>query len=508
MKRTVRVLWQLALFVGLASVGFAAPSKEPQTQGGGKDHRAAALVAALEADGFTVRPGVVGVTDILAAVNNHFIDSGAGANVGQYYKRWIVPPLPGQVTTPGFLFRLNPDEAVVYVGKTPPQGDYFSYCAFLWSRWFPDSLNPYTGDWLFSSVGDPLNNMWIKTEGQGNPFYKNTIVVLTADEGVYERIKQAAGVAGFPVSIVNPLVLPANALLLGTQSQHHDTFIVLMRTANIVSEAQQERYLNDLDWAKLYRVTPRTIVDPQPFAQPPWRERAWANEEQLVPGITAGLERLKAAILAKTPHLEARSFESIQAVPNSKEVLDPTSPGYRAKVVGESSDTPYLRTSENGEPANFIMGNDDVVVVYGVNHVASGIATYSSFAVYGEWQLYPLPPSNPPLFTYGVADPIWNGVIDMTSHAFAGSAELYIPRDPMARYLYAVRVVRSALANPRDSYSVVVPDQGVAAPLFPDAIPLDKPAMIGYRAYLNPATGAGPAYEDLVPDRAILFKVR
>jgi hypothetical protein len=146
-------------------------------------------------------------------------------------------------------------------------------------------------------------------------------------------------------------------------------------------------------------------------------------------------------------------------------------------------------------------------VVYGVNHVATGIATYSSFAVYGEWQLYPLP-LDPPLFAYGVADPIWNGVVDITSHAFARSAEHYIPRDPMARYLYAVRVVRPARANPRDPYCVVVPDQGVAGPLFPDAIPLNKPAMIGYRAYLNPATGAGPAYEDLIPDRAILFKLK
>jgi len=30
--------------------------------------------------------------------------------------------------------------------------------------------------------------------------------------------------------------------------------------------------------------------------------------------------------------------------------------------------------------------------------------------------------------------------------------------------------------------------------------------MIGYRAYLNPVTKAGPAYEDIIPDRAIWFK--
>ena len=298
--------------------------------------------------------------------------------------------LSGQADTPEFVFRLNPDEAVVYVGKTPPLGDYFSFCAFLWTRLYPDSVLP-TGDWLFASVGDPLNNAWINTEDRGNPFQKNTIIVLTADEGVYERIKEAAGFAGFPVSMVNPLVLPSNVLRLGTDA-NSDSLFVLVRTANIASQTQEQKYLADKEWATLYRVTPRVAPALQPFAQPPWRERAWINEEELVPGLTAGLERLKAAILAKTPHVQARSLESVRAVPDSKDVLldDPASPAYRKNVMGESSDTPYLRSAENGEPANFLLGNDDMVVVYGVNHMATGIATYSSLAVYGEWQLNPL----------------------------------------------------------------------------------------------------------------------
>jgi hypothetical protein len=91
----------------------------------------------------------------------------------------------------------------------------------------------------------------------------------------------------------------------------------------------------------------------------------------------------------------------------------------------------------------------------------------------------------------------------MTSLEFKGSAEEYIPHDPMARYLYAVQVVRKARAPARDPYCVIVPESGdsVLPPFYPDVIPLDKPAFIGYRAYLNPATGSGPAYEDIIPDR-------
>jgi hypothetical protein len=521
MRRTNCKQWRLAIVISLVFITFAAfaalaeatRSNGPDSPGAGpnKDHRTAAFVAALDADGFTVDEGTVELTDILYAVNDLFIDSGAGANAGQFYKRWAVPALPGQTGTPPFLFRLAPDEAVVYVGKTPPECDYFSFCAFLWSRSYPDSYLP-TGDWLFASVGDPLNNAWIKTEGQGNPSQKNTIIVLTADEGVYERIKEAAGSANFPVSMVNPLVLPSNVLRLGTDTKS-DSLFVLVRTANIVSPAQEQRYLADSEWARLYRVTPRVPPVLQPFAQPPWRERAWKNEEELVPGLQAGLERLKQAILAKTPCVQARPLESIKAVPDSKDVLldDPTLPAYRKNVMGESPDTPYRMSAENGEPANFLLGNDDMVVVYGVNHAATKISTYSSFAVYGEWYLnhLPLQPGDP-RFMFGAGDPMWNGVAGITDQEYAGSAEQYIPHDPMARYLYAVQVVRKARAAARDPYRVVVPEFGdsEAAPFYPDVIPLDKPARIGYRAYLNPATGAGPAYEDIIPDRAIWFKLR
>jgi hypothetical protein len=107
--------------------------------------------------------------------------------------------------------------------------------------------------------------------------------------------------------------------------------------------------------------------------------------------------------------------------------------------------------------------------------------------------------------------PIWNGVAGMTSHKFAGSAEQYIPGDPMAPYLYAVRVVRKPMRDAHDPYCVVVPDlkdSKLRGPFYPDVIPLENPLTIGYRAYLNPVTKAGPAYEDIIPDRAIVFKLR
>ncbi|MBN1630207.1 MAG: hypothetical protein JW990_10615, partial [Thermoleophilia bacterium] len=401
---------------------------------------------------------------------------------------------------------------VVYVGKTPPLGDYFSFVPMLWARQYPDSHQP-TGDWLFASVGDPLNNALIKTEGRGNPFQKNTIVVLAADEGIYNRIRNAANSAGFPPSMTNSLVLSSEVLRLGTRPES-DSLFVLVRTANIVSKAQEQGYLADDTWARLYRVTPSSSPEPQRFAQQPWRNRAWVGEEELVPGLEAGLDRLKEAILAQTAHAQSRPLESTRWFYDSMDVVadDPSKPAYRQFVAGESSDTPYLRSAENGQPANFLLGDDNMVVVYGVNHAATGIATYSSFGIYGDWQLNQCPPQvGEPRFLYGAGHFIWNGVAGMTSHEFTASAEEYIPGDPMAPYLYAVRVVRSSRAVAGDAHCVVVPEASERAGANPnysaDGIDPQRPAMIGYRAYLNPATQSGPAYEDIIPDRAIWFKL-
>lgn len=50
---------------------------------------------------------------------------------------------------------------------------------------------------------------------------------------------------------------------------------------------------------------------------------------------------------------------------------------------------------------------------------------------------------------------------------------------------------------------------GSSSPGDPAAgIPRDEPLFGGFRAYLDPATGVGPLWTDLVYDRGIVFKQR
>ena len=59
------------------------------------------------------------------------------------------------------MFQLQPDEAIVLIGLTPPPAKYFSYTAYLFIRAYPDG----TTNQLFASLGDAVNNATIKTTG-------------------------------------------------------------------------------------------------------------------------------------------------------------------------------------------------------------------------------------------------------------------------------------------------------------------------------------------------------
>src|SRR5512137_2160331 len=76
------------------------------------------------------------------------------------------------------------------------------------------------------------------------------------------------------------------------------------------------------------------------------------------------------------------------------------------------------------------LGNDtdEFLIVYGGNHVATGKATYSNFAVYG-------------------ADG-WNGVGGVTNLDFGGTAQAYLPYNPNAKYLYVYKVARTCTGDP------------------------------------------------------------
>ena len=466
--------------------------------------RAPAFRAALEHAGFIVQSGDTQVSDAFELVEANVLASASGNNAGQLYKRLDVPGPPGPGGTPGTaangIFNLRPGEAIVWAGPTPPRGDYFSFTPFLWVRSYQSILAK--GDWIFASVGDPLNSAWIHTEGHHSRFASTTVIVFTADRGTYRRIARAARSGGYSAAALNSYVMPSKLLRLGT-APDSDTFAIVVRTANIASAEAQRRYLADTHYASIFRVTPRVATAPDPYPTPRPRRRRAVPETRLVRGIVPALNRLQRAILARG-HGAAMRFSSRRWFDDSRQVLEAGrgSPLYHKFVAGESPTrhtcgcrgTAGSRTSRSAAPTRWL-STASITRRPGLRRTPTSRSTATGCCSSCD--------GTGRQFTFGCGLPIWNGVASMTSHQFTGSANRYLSHDPMARYLYAVTVQRRP-CPPRDRWCVTVPEP--SPPGSSNGIPLGYPAFVGFRAYVNPRTKSGPDYRDIVPDRAIWFR--
>jgi len=101
-----------------------------------------AFKLALEKDGFTVQEGKLGPVDLIKMYSVGFLPTAGGNNPSTKYLGYFVPPAPGHVVDPALAeyskalglsgnttnyWNLRPDEAVVFVGRTPPECRYFSF---------------------------------------------------------------------------------------------------------------------------------------------------------------------------------------------------------------------------------------------------------------------------------------------------------------------------------------------------------------------------------------------
>ena len=434
-----------------------------------------AFRVALEEDGFIVQEGKLGHIDLIELYNRGLTPDCSANNPSSPYLTYFLPAAPGQVVKnlvtdapvnpehQGLWVtnRLRPDEAVIYVGKTPPVCSYFSYRSYLQHRFFPEEESYKR---IFADLGDTLNNLTIKTDSAGeDPFDRNTIIVTTADRSIDQRVRAAALSAGYSPSIMNTDVIPSALVRMGL-GEETDTFSWAVRAAFFHDEEAGKRFVENPP-ALLLRVTPKDPVQLDPYEVPPLRVRGTGRTEL---NLMGALNDLREAILKKHRGLEVKEmvtsvwlYEGYDGIQRGIDILGP------------NRDAIYLRT----EP--FILGGDpnEFVIVYGVNHAATRKATYSSCSVYGEKAL--------------------NGVGAVASPELMGTAEDYLPGHPEAKYLYVWKIARSDGGDP---HTLEVP-WGVKA----YGVELEEEAFIGFRMYLEPATRVGPIWSEIIYDRAIHF---
>lgn len=369
-------------------------------------------------------------------------------------------------TSPGMIegWQINPDEAVVVITRTPPKCVYFSYCGFIFYKYYEQEQQR---KWVWTSFNDPLNNLTIKTSGTpngaaGDAFDKDAIIIITADKGTDQRVRDALAASGYSQDIINTYVIPSSMVKLGIGPEF-DTIVFGQRMALFTDEQAGEKYVNTITAA--LKVTPTTHARLDPFPAPILRVRGTGKTEI---DLKPALDELRKAILDKYSTLHAEELMTSVWLPESYDAVQ-----RELYVAGESRDTVYLRSEQ------FKLGNDsdEFIIVYGVNHAASGKATYSNCTFYGETA--------------------WNGVTNIYNSEFEGTAEQYLPNNPLAKYLYVCKFARNC-----DSTKACK-----AVPTGPKAhgVALGETAFVGIRAYMEPATRVGPAETELLYDKAIKF---
>jgi len=450
----------------------AAPGGDPSGQLAGRPgapQGIARFTAALQKKGFAVQNGQLARMDFVSLCCSGEIPTCECNNAGAPYMMVQVPDAPGQAPTGSpLLFRLAANEAIIIVGRTPPPMSYFSVQSFLAWRW---DERQQTWVELLAPLGDTVNNLTIRTSGPASdPFDKDTILVLTADRGIDQLIQAAARQAGYPASILNTLVVPSSLTRLGND-ENTDIFNLTQRMFR-PQPGYEDAFKEYMDAPQVALRVTLAGAALDPFPAPPLRVRGTGRTEM---DLTPAVDALREAILAR--------YSGVPREEQTTQVwLTDGYDGLQRGVDqwGPSRDTVYLRSTPE-----FRLGPNDFVIVYGANHEATGKATYANASVYAGHDIY--------------GQELLLGLVSEHSGHFRGSARDYLADAPET--LYAWKFARDCRGDTH-----CTPITTNCARLNLGAAPPDM--WMGFRAYLEPSTAVGPAFTEILYDRAIVFHDR
>ena len=232
----------------------------PSQLGGNVDE----FVSGLEASGFIVQEGRLSGIGPSAGNGEGLFPSTYYSNPSTPYVSFLLPDAPEQIFQSPFKgqdgmspeFLLGENEAIVYIGKTPPNMTYFSYRLFLARRY---SIEEGAYKPVFTSFEDTANSMRIRTQGSlngfmGDPFNQTTVLVVAGSKNTQNAVMGALMNAGYSSSVINTEEIPSEKVKLGL-GQGADTFAYLISLAFPDDEGAMENFIERPD-ARVFRITP------------------------------------------------------------------------------------------------------------------------------------------------------------------------------------------------------------------------------------------------------------
>lgn len=507
MKAKIFLSIIITTVLSLAPLAFA--------QQAGKDPRAMARFQnALKQDGFDVQQGQSKSLDMWQQYCSGVTSSAKYNNKGAPYLTAVVPHLAGDITQIPYTFQLRPDEAIVFIGVTPPPVNYFSYQPYLLNKYYAQPVpadlltppiqgcagDPHCLD-VGTSLGDTVNVATIKTIGP-DPYSAPMVLIFTPDQGTEARVRSALQKAGYPPTIVNTIVFPTSLVNLGI-GQGHDIFMILGRNAKWLNgaagEAAGSAYMNSLNNpfnsqvpspVSVFRVTPKALAaeNLNPFPAPALRVRGTGKTEMELMGK---LDEVRDRVINQYTNMGYFVAAEYTSAPGSYDGYDFLQQMKRAYL--DCRDTIYVGAGADAFPSNtnydIRLTDNEFLVIYGVNHTATGKASYMNLNAY--------------------AKPSQLAIGSVFDTDFAQSADAYLPGDPAASLMFAYKISWQCGDEP----FCLQMSSGECARL-----QLDGPEhatdrtntqlAFATRSYLEQATSIGPAFTEVVYHRMIKFSPR
>lgn len=482
-----------------------------------KGGKSATFRNAIERKGFIVQEGKVDFPPIGDWGCACQLPSAYANNPSSPYGILVLPPAPNQdssIKNPyaewfyedghypedwSFMWRLRADEAVVFIGTTPPKMDYFGFTGYVYDRYrapltppdcvsatgvprkSPDSVkNRFP---IFGSVGDTINNMTVNVVGdQKEPFNRTVVLVMVTDRRIEQEVRKTLLQAGYPDQVINTIVLSPSIARLGIESDS-DTFSFLLRLASEKTPEVQQYMASSL---KVFRVSPVQGIPAsaiEPLASPKLRVRGTGETEiSLLPAVDA----LGEAIKAHYPQYNAVKIATL----NFAEGYNCIENG--DNCLGDNRDTPYISPAHNTLTKALLqdmkLRDNEFYVIYGVNHRETEKATYSNVSILGWYHKF-----SPLLFN---------------SNQMPGTADYYLGssmEQTTSNKLYAWKVARVGGCTAGETAGNTPPGCNELGYFCESGIAADEEVAVIFRAYLEPKTMVGPIYGEIIIDRIVKF---
>lgn len=428
------------------------------------------VAQALLASGYIVQQGEITKENLIDFCLAKYTPNANGNNVGVPYLGMQIPPSPNMdsLYTPPISFNFEEDEAMVLIGCTPPECKYYSYRSYLMNRLY--DFPTYTRIKINASLGDMTSLYRMRPDlPLDSMFGRKFALIMAGDSLVAMHVKQTimAATPEIAEADIHFDILPSEGMFRFGIDPQADWGMFAHRVSLFSDSTEQETYVNNPP-LEILRITPQQPVQPVPFPLRSFLPRTCGtNEFDLLPLMNILEEGIYDAWHA--------NYEMIWLQPSPWVIEGFVAIQQGLDALGDNHDALYIVTGD------FQFRENDIALVYGVDHTKTGKAVYTNSTIY----------STKYMAGYG----------GITNTQMEKSARMYVADTTVADQLFAYCFARHPIVGNPFVYIVPSDTNGTM-----EGINVNDTANFGFRLYVNSLTKIGPDPMEVILDQAVLLR--